>query len=185
MFGRGHEFKGNRISPMQLCILILLGKHPMYGYEVLKTLRDEFGEFWTPQTGSIYPALRRLCEHGLVVSEGREGIDYYSLSSEGAEWVMNTLRRSPRDLRFVTRYLDFISRSGAELLAEEGGAFAEAPGFEHASFGQMFEGDDLDEDARARRLLKARNHIRSCLAEMDKELKRLQDHHDALSEKEV
>jgi DNA-binding PadR family transcriptional regulator len=185
MFGRGHEFKGNRISPMQFSMLILLGKRPMYGYEVLKALRDEFGEFWTPQTGSIYPALRRLCEHGLVVSEGRDGIDYYSLSSEGVGWVIDTLRNSPRDLRFVTRYLDFISRSGAELLTAEGGASAEAPGLEPASFGQMFEGGDLDEDARVRHLLKARNHICSHLAKIDEELKRLQDHHDAPSAREA
>ena len=185
MFGRGHEFKGNRISPMQFSMLILLKERPMYGYEVLKALRDEFGEFWTPKTGSIYPALRRLCEHGLVMSESRGGIDYYTLSPEGAGWVIGSLRRSPKDLRFMTRYLDFISRSGAELLAMEDSLSTEAPDFEPASFGHIFEGGDLDEGARTRHLLKARDHICSHLAKIDEELKQLQDHHDVLSDREA
>ncbi len=185
MFGRGYEFKGNRISPMQFSILILLKKRPMYGYEVLKALRDEFGEFWTPQTGSIYPALRRLCEHGLVISEDREGIDYYTLSPEGAGWVIGSLRRSPKDLRFITRYLDFISRSGAELLTMDDRRSTEAPDFEPSSFDQIFEGGDLDEGARTRHLLRARDHICSHVAKIDEELKRLQDRHDVLSDREV
>ena len=62
MIGRHYMYKGNRISPPQFLMLVMLRKGPMYGYEVLKVLREEFQGFWEPQTGAIYPALKRLEE---------------------------------------------------------------------------------------------------------------------------
>ena len=35
-------------------MLVILRKGPMYGYEVLKVLREEFQGFWEPQTGAMY-----------------------------------------------------------------------------------------------------------------------------------
>jgi DNA-binding PadR family transcriptional regulator len=77
---------------MQLVILILLRDRPMYGYEVLKELRDRFEGVGTPKTGSIYPSLKRLEEHGLISSEKRDGTDYYHISDKGTAWVIGELR---------------------------------------------------------------------------------------------
>jgi DNA-binding PadR family transcriptional regulator len=167
MFGKRHDYKGCRISPMQLVILLVLKERPMYGYEVLKALRDHFEGVWTPQTGSIYPALKRLVESGLVASEQRDGTDYYSLTSEGAEWVQETLRRSPRDIRFLAKYLELMDRT-ANMLHIEG---EESPG----KFSEIFESDeDMDRAKRVKKLRHAREHIARHLADIDRELRDLE-----------
>jgi len=42
MMGRGHEYKGNRVSISQFMMMVMLRKGPMYGYELLKALRKAF-----------------------------------------------------------------------------------------------------------------------------------------------
>jgi DNA-binding PadR family transcriptional regulator len=166
MFGRGHTYRGNRISPMQLIILILLRDRPMYGYEVLKELRDRFDGVWVPQTGSIYPAIKRLEEHGLVAAEEREGTDYYHITDEGSSWVADEIRRSPRDVRLLARYLQIISRAieaDPDILPIVSGPFAEG-----------FDGDSQDQAMRAKRLRAARTKIAEHLAMIDKELGELE-----------
>ncbi len=39
---KGPQQKVGRVSPLQSVILILLRQKPMYGYELLKALREEF-----------------------------------------------------------------------------------------------------------------------------------------------
>ncbi len=164
MFGKGHEYKGCRVSPMQLTILILLRDRPMYGYEVLKELRDHFEGVWNPQTGSIYPALKRLEEHGLVISEKREGTDYYRISDEGRAWVVERLTHSPKDIRLLTRYLEMLDKAAADLhIIGEGGP---QPGH----FSEMFEEDSCDRSRRAKKLREARERIAHHLANIDLEL---------------
>ncbi len=51
MMGKPHMYKGNRISPSQLIMLIKLADRPMYGYELLKALREDYQGLWDPQTG--------------------------------------------------------------------------------------------------------------------------------------
>jgi DNA-binding PadR family transcriptional regulator len=152
---------------MQLTILILLRDRPMYGYEVLKELRDRFEGVWTPQTGSIYPALKKLEEHGLVISEKREGTDYYCISDEGRNWVMERLTHSPKDIRLLTRYLELLDRAAADLhIVGEGGS---QPGH----FSEMFEEDSCDQTRRAKKLREARDRIAQHLANIDRELEEL------------
>jgi DNA-binding PadR family transcriptional regulator len=87
MVGKSQSYKGNRISPLQFVMLLMLREKPMYGYELLKTLREEFEGVWTPQTGSVYPALKRLEDHGLVHSTVKDGTEYYALAPEGEDFV--------------------------------------------------------------------------------------------------
>jgi len=163
MFGKRRDYKGSKISPMQLVILLLLTERPMYGYEVLRAARDHFDGIWTPQTGSIYPALKRLAESGLVRSEQREGTDYYALTDEGVEWVKEVLRHSPRDIRLLSKYLELLGRTANRLHIES----EERPG----RFSEAFEKEeDLDRAERARKLRCAREHIAQHLAEIDREL---------------
>jgi DNA-binding PadR family transcriptional regulator len=169
MFGTGHDFKGCKISPMQLVILLILRERPMYGYEVLKELRDRFDGVWTPQTGSIYPALKRMAEHGLVTSEQRDGTDYYSISGEGTEWLLEKLHHTPRDIRMITRYLQILDRATADI-----GQFEDVepiPG----RFSEVFEDDSSDISRRAKKLRLARERIAQHLANIDKELEELEE----------
>ena len=167
MFGKGHDFHGKKISPMQVAILILLRRRPMYGYEVLTELRQWFEGAWTPQTGSIYLALKRLDEHGLVVSEKRDETDYYHITEAGNRWVLEALAMSPRDIKLMTRYFELIGIAADDVIRMDTGR----PG----PFAQMFEDEGADADERRRKLEAARERIARHLAEIDRELRKLED----------
>lgn len=151
---------------MQMTMLVLLRDRPMYGYEVLKDLRDRFAGLWAPQTGSIYPALKRLEEHGLIISEKRDGTDYYAISEEGRKWVTGELSHIPRDIRMFTRYLEVIGQAAAKVDREDGAV--------HGPFSEAFEDDGEDASRRAKKLREAREKIAHHLAEIDRELMELE-----------
>jgi DNA-binding PadR family transcriptional regulator len=119
MIGRHYAYKGNRISPPQFLMLVILRKGPMYGYEVLKVLREEFQGFWEPQTGAIYPALKRLEEQKLILSDVRDGKEYYSLTGEGKEWMLESLKSISQEAQFMGRYFSFLGRAAAETIQDQ------------------------------------------------------------------
>jgi DNA-binding PadR family transcriptional regulator len=110
MFGKGHCYGGNRISPPQFLMLVILRRGPMYGYEILKVLREEFKGLWEPQTGAVYPALKRLGEHGLVKTETRDDKEYYALTEDGSSWVQERLDSMSIELLFMSRYFEFMNQ---------------------------------------------------------------------------
>lgn len=116
MLGRHCVYKGNHISPPQFLMLVVLRMGPMYGYEIIKNLRDEFQGFWKPQTGAIYPALKRLAEQKLILSEIREGKEYYSLTPEGKEWMLENLKSMSQEAQFMGRYFGFLGKAAAETV---------------------------------------------------------------------
>jgi DNA-binding PadR family transcriptional regulator len=171
MIGKGHAYKGNRISPMQLSLLVLLGRRPMYGYELLKILRDRFEGVWSPKTGSIYPALKRLEEHGLIISSPKDDKDYYSLTEEGRAWVLEVVCSNGTDMLFLSRYLQLLGESVSELRRE-----GEVPVTSHfPSFSAMFEDAAPQGEERKTRLLEARDRLRTALARVEQELATLDD----------
>ncbi|HIH76379.1 MAG TPA: PadR family transcriptional regulator [Methanomassiliicoccales archaeon] len=111
MIGKPHMYKGNRISPSQLIMLIKLADRPMYGYELLKALREDYHGVWDPQTGAVYPALRRLQEHGLLSVENKEGKDHYSLTPEGEAWLDETLATISSEILFMSRTMEVMGRA--------------------------------------------------------------------------
>lgn len=111
MMGKPHTYKGNRISPSQLIMIIKLADRPMYGYELLKALREDYQGVWDPQTGAVYPALRRLQEHGLLSVESKDGKDHYSLSKEGETWLDETLATVSSGMLFMTRTMEVMGRA--------------------------------------------------------------------------
>jgi DNA-binding PadR family transcriptional regulator len=115
MMGRGHEYKGNRVSLSQFLMAVMLRKGPMYGYELLKALRKAFDGTWVPKTGALYPALRRLEEHGLIVREERDGKDYYSLSGEGRTWLDEHLASISSEVLFMHHYFEVLSEAALEV----------------------------------------------------------------------
>jgi DNA-binding PadR family transcriptional regulator len=108
MMGKLHTYKGNRISPSQLIMMIELAERPMYGYELIKEMREEYEGVWVPQTGSVYPALRRLQEHGLLMVENLDGKDHYSLSEEGRAWLDEILASLTSHVLFVARTMEVV-----------------------------------------------------------------------------
>jgi DNA-binding PadR family transcriptional regulator len=117
MIPKFSTYKGSRISPLQLTILALLRGRSMYGYEILKELRELYRDVWEPQTGSIYPSLRRLEENGLIRSEEREGTNYYALTGEGNVWIKEALKALPVDLTLMGRwFVKMLKRASGEPL---------------------------------------------------------------------
>lgn len=97
-------FRRGRVSPMQFLMLLQLKEGPKYGYEILKTLREQFEGVWEPKTGSIYPALRSLEARGFVETEASGGRDFYGLTERGEALFKMMGDRLEEDLRFADRY---------------------------------------------------------------------------------
>lgn len=81
----------------------------MYGYEILKSLRDQFADIWEPKTGTVYPALRRLETRGLVQTELKEEKEFYSLTETGEEIMKDAERLLEGDLEFAGKYFRLLS----------------------------------------------------------------------------
>jgi DNA-binding PadR family transcriptional regulator len=170
MFGKGFVYQGIRISPSQFLMLVVLRKGPMYGYEILKALREEFDGLWRPETGALYPALRRLGEHGLIQIETRGEKDYYGLSLDAQSWMRETLRTIGPELIFASRYMEVLSRAAGE--EHQNGPAMEVPlPFILSHLVQ----DDEDPQARLAHLRQAREMIGRRLVELDSEIGRLEE----------
>ena len=77
-------FKGT----LSLLILSLLSRKPMYGYEIVKTVRDASGGALEFKEGSLYPSLHKLERDGFIAGrwEGDPGgrrRKYYELTERG------------------------------------------------------------------------------------------------------
>lgn len=62
-------------------ILFLLSKKPMHGEELAEELHKRRGE--KPKAGTIYPALKDLSEHGLILGKKKGKMITYSLTKDG------------------------------------------------------------------------------------------------------
>jgi DNA-binding PadR family transcriptional regulator len=80
----------------------------MYGYEILKSLREQFRDIWEPKTGTVYPALRRLETRGFVRTELKEGKEFYSLTEKGEEILKDAGGLLEGGLEFAERYYSFL-----------------------------------------------------------------------------
>ena len=73
---------------LSLLILSLLGRKPMYGYEIVKTVREETDGALEWKEGSLYPSLHKLARDGLLRGEwqgaaGQRRRRYYHLTEAG------------------------------------------------------------------------------------------------------
>src|SRR6202167_2478902 len=68
---------------LQLLILSLLGERPAHGYELIKTIEERSGGFYTPSPGMIYPALTYLEEIGQAVVTVDGNRKLYAITEAG------------------------------------------------------------------------------------------------------
>lgn len=66
-------------------ILLLLAERPMHGYELITEMTERSAGRWQPSPGTIYPALGRMTEHGLVEGEEVDGKRRYALTDLGRD----------------------------------------------------------------------------------------------------
>jgi DNA-binding PadR family transcriptional regulator len=84
--GDGSGFRtGRKLAgeDLQLLLLALLAKKPSHGYELIKTLEESSGGFYSPSPGMIYPALTYLEEIGFVSVEAEGAKKLYRPTAEG------------------------------------------------------------------------------------------------------
>lgn len=68
---------------LQLLILALLDERPAHGYELIKTIEERSGGFYSPSPGMIYPALTLLDEIGHATIEQEGSRKLYRITPDG------------------------------------------------------------------------------------------------------
>lgn len=84
--GRGHGGGRHRArrGAIVTATLLLLDEQPMHGYEIITELESRSDGRWRPSPGTMYPALSRMAEHGLIDAEETDGKKRFSLTADGA-----------------------------------------------------------------------------------------------------
>lgn len=85
---KGHGRHRARRGAVGTAILTLLDEQPMHGYELIGALEERSGGRWKPSAGSIYPALQRLEDRGLispVTGEADDGKRRFELTEAGRQ----------------------------------------------------------------------------------------------------
>ena len=90
-------------GPLHLMILKTLSWGPLHGYDVARSIRQVTGEVLQIEEGSLYPALHRLEQRGLIeadwgLSRNNRRARYYRLTQDGRRHLG---RESPHWLRFA------------------------------------------------------------------------------------
>jgi len=96
------------VSPLQMLLLIQLDQGPKYGYEMLKTLKEEFEGTWEPKTGTVYPALKSLTKKGYIETQTREETDYYLITDEGLKIFELMLKHLESSIDFSIKYISVV-----------------------------------------------------------------------------
>jgi len=83
------------LTPLSMHILLALAEHDLHGYALMQAIGEQSGGAVRPGTGSLYAAVQRLVDDGLIVvvdddaqESGRRG-NAYRLTAQG--------RRAARD----------------------------------------------------------------------------------------
>jgi DNA-binding PadR family transcriptional regulator len=98
------------VSPLQLLILLQLTREPKYGYEMLKSLRDDFEGVWDLKTGSFYPALRSLESRAFIESKTKEDTDFFSLTQKWEGLLVRMAERFEEEYKFADRYFKIVMK---------------------------------------------------------------------------
>jgi DNA-binding PadR family transcriptional regulator len=89
--GRGHRHhrrgRDRRNFDLRAAILTLLAEEPLHGYELMRRISERSGGAWRPSPGSIYPALAKLRDEGLVLISEEDGRKTARLTEAGQAHV--------------------------------------------------------------------------------------------------
>lgn len=90
-------------GPLHLMILKTLSWGPLHGYDIARSIRQVTDDVMQIEEGSLYPALHRLEQRGLVeadwgLSKNNRRARYYRLTPEGGRHLV---QQSPHWLRFA------------------------------------------------------------------------------------
>ncbi|QAS52037.1 PadR family transcriptional regulator [Halobacillus litoralis] len=89
---------------IDILMLNLVNRHDMYGYEIVKHLREESDQLYNMSEGTLYPALKRLEKKEWLTSYWTETTHgrrkYYKITDEGRKILLQKLEewKSVNDL---------------------------------------------------------------------------------------
>ena len=73
---------------LRYVLLQLIAERPRYGYELIKTIEEQFGGMYSPSPGVVYPTLTLLEELGYVRAENAGNTKrLYSVTEEGTNFL--------------------------------------------------------------------------------------------------
>ncbi len=83
-------------------ILIIVGKQPMNGAEIMDFMESASRGWWRPSPGSVYPMLDQLSQEGLIKKRDSDG--KYEVTPQGreeAEWPSRLHGAGPRSVEGI------------------------------------------------------------------------------------
>jgi DNA-binding PadR family transcriptional regulator len=125
-FGMGPEsFRGRKMGSvdLRLVLLMLLAERPSHGYELIKSLEERSGGFYSPSPGMVYPALTWLEDIGYaqVTTEGAK--KRYAITDAGREYLKQHQEAAAAilsQLEHIARRLGRMRAAFSGFEAEEG-----------------------------------------------------------------
>jgi DNA-binding PadR family transcriptional regulator len=99
------------LTPLSLAILVTLGGGDAHGYGLLQAIEAKSRGKLSPGTGSLYAALQRLIDEGLIVESPKRPANdddarrkYYRITSSGRQAVAAEARRLEQLLADARRH---------------------------------------------------------------------------------
>lgn len=95
---------------LQLCVMALLSKEEMYGYEIIKALQTESDGFFDLKEGTLYPILYRLEDKKYVKSQwlqkdkSKPPRNYYAITAAGKK----ALKEATKDFHEMVKSTEKI-----------------------------------------------------------------------------
>jgi DNA-binding PadR family transcriptional regulator len=83
-----HQSEPAPLTPLSMHILLALAEKDLHGYALMQAVREQSGDAVRPGTGSLYAAVQRLVDDGLIrvvaseAEDSRRG-NAYRLTPEG------------------------------------------------------------------------------------------------------
>lgn len=103
---------GKRLSRVEITVLAQLRRGPAHGYAILSDLRGQLGG-WRIESGTLYPALRRLVERGLIKGkrlpqDERPDAIEYQLTPKGQRVLSMALQTLGSEMQMQDHFWHFL-----------------------------------------------------------------------------
>lgn len=107
------------LTPLSMAILVSLGRTDLHGYALMREIDERSDGHLVPGTGSLYAALQRLMDVGLIEESADRPADdddarrkYYRITQRGRAAVADEAERMDRLLADARRHGLIPARDG-------------------------------------------------------------------------
>jgi DNA-binding PadR family transcriptional regulator len=151
--------------------MLQLDFSPKYGYEILKTIKDEFDGVWEPKTGTIYPALKSLEKKQFVEIQVQDGVDFYHITPQGRALLLNMSLIPTMNIRFMTKFFEVVTKwMSPQLKRDILANMSLMPEIEMNTLPSVknFLNEDIDKEIRLKLMRSIKTNFEKRLEELDK-----------------